>query len=1072
MFKSIFGCIAAVVCILGMNAGENAAVVLYRAETELSIPCKDGEKSSSRWKFPGIQPRAGYTPVLVFDGGIDFSKPRGWSYMMELQLNGRRITGFEPNGAVRLLERGNFLVNKLEKKRPWWSGCRLLTLYGPVGKQLHNAIVSPRETGYTYRIVVGDLLYPDKENQLEIFNFLTPKAMKSANGAALKIANLRLELVSDAEVAKMRAFDPVSRFIAESVRENSAFRAEPLFKIKCLPDAKTSRTIDFPAVKRVPGTVEVLAFDAWLYTPSPSGWNGYLNIRLNGRELSRYTGTGEERLLRRGDRMTTTFPKQPVRPWWEGNTLLMLFGPGCGPVDQRIISPREEGYTYYIDISDVVNTVRFGPDNRIEQAETNQLTLVNNLTEKHLAGRPSFMGIRNLRVVRLPLETVNQFRNSKLTKWESCSEAVPALTRDGITLKVAAGGGFEISCFGDQFRLAGAFSYPAQPEMKYNEFSVSDRPSGESSWKPEISVSDNTITVTACGKLYQVRRILRHNSSFLELVEQVTNHSKQDLGVRYLLNLLVPGKVPNDQVHFGGVSKTTYADGIGDNPTLFVPGKSSGLGIMAYDDIFRNHLKIFRKNANTFSMVDENTALRPGETLEWKSLIFPVGNPDYFDFLNALRRKLGRLQTIPYSSVFSQVEADPRFHADLLAPEPWFEWTIRGGKLYTRDEYAALMKKAREANPNTRIIGRLETNIVAIDKRNIPGGMRLPASLRFDSKGNRHYGKYGTVCSPEQTEILLKHCPFADSLIFTADRRVLVDGYYSAEPRLNLLVQVEENNYRCRNIMEQIDFLIEKIGLDGVYMDQFEAGCTGSITRADRCSYDRWDGRSVDLDKTGNISRKFYDYAIMGISGREKIVRRVTDRGKIFLSNNHPTSERIAVLPAFHFHEFEFYPVHQETLANTGEPETRYILGKCQLSNSPLTLGIRPSSYSRDVARFGEIIQKAVIIALRHGVLYYCYHAKIDKDSAPGILNWMYPITPVELGKGFIIGKERILTAVSRDFTVPSKPSTVKFFNLKGQEIPGKADLEKRSSSWIVKLRLKDWNETAVIVFEPQGKGK
>jgi hypothetical protein len=69
---------------------------------------------------------------------------------------------------------------------------------------------------------------------------------------------------------------------------------------------------------------------------------------------------------------------------------------------------------------------------------------------------------------------------------------------------------------------------------------------------------------------------------------------------------------------------------------------------------------------------------------------------------------------------------------------------------------------------------------------------------------------------------------------------------------------------------------------------------------------------------------------------------------------------------------------------------------------------------------YSETIMRMLIAYLRHGALAYLYDTNIPLEGPAsgeyGAFNHMYPITPVELHEGWILGKERIITAVSGVF--------------------------------------------------------
>jgi hypothetical protein len=76
----------------------------------------------------------------------------------------------------------------------------------------------------------------------------------------------------------------------------------------------------------------------------------------------------------------------------------------------------------------------------------------------------------------------------------------------------------------------------------------------------------------------------------------------------------------------------------------------------------------------------------------------------------------------------------------------------------------------------------------------------------------------------------------------------------------------------------------------------------------------------------------------------------------------------------------------------------------------------------------------------------------------------MTPITPVELREGTVIGKERILTAVSGTFAWPeaARPRCLRF-DLRDLPVEGGFEVTPAANGWTVKVALQDWAETAVV---------
>jgi len=81
-----------------------------------------------------------------------------------------------------------------------------------------------------------------------------------------------------------------------------------------------------------------------------------------------------------------------------------------------------------------------------------------------------------------------------------------------------------------------------------------------------------------------------------------------------------------------------------------------------------------------------------------------------------------------------------------------------------------------------------------------------------------------------------------------------------------------------------------------------------------------------------------------------------------------------------------------------------------------------------------------------------------------GPVNHMMPITPVELGEGFIIGKERAVTCVSGTYAWNgARAPTVLVFDMNGRQVDFKPSVTKTGKGWNVRLKLRDWAQITVI---------
>ncbi|MDO9591642.1 MAG: hypothetical protein Q7I98_00425, partial [Erysipelotrichaceae bacterium] len=81
-----------------------------------------------------------------------------------------------------------------------------------------------------------------------------------------------------------------------------------------------------------------------------------------------------------------------------------------------------------------------------------------------------------------------------------------------------------------------------------------------------------------------------------------------------------------------------------------------------------------------------------------------------------------------------------------------------------------------------------------------------------------------------------------------------------------------------------------------------------------------------------------------------------------------------------------------------------------------------------------------------------------------GPVNHMFPITPVRLFEGGIVGKERTITCVSGTYMWNhERPPQIFLFDEVGRQKKHNLKPEKTGADWKVVIELRDWQEIAVI---------
>ncbi|HOV33785.1 MAG TPA: hypothetical protein PLX23_10545 [Candidatus Hydrogenedens sp.] len=810
--------------------------------------------------------------------------------------------------------------------------------------------------------------------------------------------------------------------------------------------------------------VLVMKFQARLDTPTPAGWNEYLAIEINGTLLNQkvivsdYT-SGYYRLINRVEPLKTTLGQIN---WWkeigEFPCLLTFFSNGK-ELDKRIINYKEEGFWYLLDISDVANFVEIGADERIEKSEKNTITFINTYLNNYAPGKSINMIIENLEIGYLPRAEVGKYAKQELEKYGDV-KAKEQVKRDIYDVTIGETGEIEILIGVAKYKFTSSYSCAGE-KIGFNSFNAKN---GENRWSVSINkVADSTFEVLGEGSEYTVKKTIEILDDKIKVKENIKNKKDEPIGV--IINHETMLTDLPQRWWLAGVDNIELLEGIAENPTFFITSDSTGLGFVAEDNLLRAQGELVKRN-NVIQYSTRHFGLDQNKDYTFEFSLYPSLSTEYFSFINKVRNDWNVNHTILGPFAFSE-EVIPERQIKIYAVGPWFDYyTINPatGKTYTWEEYEnnvkPIIEKIKSQQADAILLGKVETNLYSLNKKDIEGGEILPGGSADRS------GKYGLTLNSEQSEVLKKSIPeWLDSILQTEEGNVIVDNYYLSTPdSINLLLYLKEGNYRFKHFIKQIDFLMDKVGFGGVYIDQFTL-TWGKLGRPDRQTYEQWDGFTVDIDETtGKITRKYTDCGFIGATARGEVLKHITYKGGIAVVNTFPTAKEEQNLPnVFRFAEFESDPVNPLTFMDKKPPNTIQC-AKGHLS-TPIILGIRPVRFGEEgKTKCAEIIIKSVITALRNGSLYYYYESVIPKETNGkyGPVNHMFPFTPVEINEGYLIGKERVITCVSKTFHWEKEPK-IYLFDLKGREIPHNSKVTENSGVWEVNINLNDWNEIAVI---------
>ena len=656
---------------------------------------------------------------------------------------------------------------------------------------------------------------------------------------------------------------------------------------------------------------------------------------------------------------------------------------------------------------------------------------------------------------------------------------VQSLQGDSFTVQIGHRGAMDVVVGEERYRIESFWSYPGE-RIGTNAFSEGDA-AGEASWRPKVSKqSADEIRIAASGSFYSLLRTVRLASGRISISDTVNSKSKKDVGV--IIRHTVRTDASPRRVLLAG-APVTVVNECPENPTIFISQKASHLGVLAEDTLSRVHFEgTASGNEAAYSL--EHIALRPGTTRSFRWAVYPLdGGADYFTFINRVRRDWKSNFTVEGPFEFGPphtVWTDPeRLRAYLkrkplriAAAGPWLDYDCfdsSTGRLMTREKYKSLMQKAmaaiKAADPEIKVVGNMEGPLVSLPQE-------VVEALYDALPPDKRTAGYPKPFTAKQWEIIKDlEVRQRDSLVFGTDGQTYYELYFrgpkdNRTPLMAILVYPAPGNAQLDFWMDQARFLMEEVGLDGIYLDG------GGPVRGGRYGYDRWDGVTVDIDPgTGQITRRYTDFRpIMGDVPCRKLFDYVLARGGTFVANGHHYTEEMQSyrIPSFLETGGEYDP-----LAIPDGTKPPLLPGMCMGHlDSPIGLANFPGSYGEQAAQnYAKFVMKSVITHLRHGLLYYYYNTEVP-GTGPGSgeygpVNHMFPMTPIELHEGWILGKERIITARSIHNVLWEKADKpiVHLFDIKGREVKGRefSQIARQAGKWSISLKLNDWEEIAVV---------
>ncbi len=464
--------------------------------------------------------------------------------------------------------------------------------------------------------------------------------------------------------------------------------------------------------------------------------------------------------------------------------------------------------------------------------------------------------------------------------------------------------------------------------------------------------------VTGDNAGFKLERVLDVKDDFIVVYDSFTNLTQDKLPLMRRNEIRMGDGLAG--LWLGGLDRPNKEGTSGNpaNPTNYATTASAGIGMMAVDDVFRIHTSNYAKEG-AVGVADNDLVLAPGAKYMAMWLIIPTDAPDYYAFLNVARRVYG--SNFMIDGAFAFLRADP--NTDKWTDEQLTDFIrFKDAKYVSASiSYPMYMGRYTHGTSFQRIALDAYKNSFARWKKLVPDVKTLVYFHCFIDVTDE---------GPET---------FADARLIGSDGNHA--NYGVAHDRI--YIPTETNSYG-HEIAKNVDLILDDIKADGVYWDEHEYS---------RFLYHYaapWDGWSGDIDPVKmTVTRLKSSVTLLSEPWRVALARKILARGPL-IGNGPPFTRAMAAL---HF------PCFVETGSITNCVQAQLW--------SPIALGDHLSERSETDA------YRVMLGALDFGCVYHWYNDLTVIPTHPHLTRYMYPITPVELHAGYIIGEERIVTKLS-----------------------------------------------------------
>lgn len=743
-------------------------------------------------------------------------------------------------------------------------------------------------------------------------------------------------------------------------------------------------------------------------SPQAAGSTHVMRLALNGRGISAGLTRTQARLLNKP--LTAKMASGLEVPWARGAVWRVVYSP-----DFELVADEAAGGSRILDVSPY--RLALDVTDLVERDAPNVLTIQHQGAALNLR--------QYFRETNPPLDFVFEELSVELSRQASVARRErpeeefhadrimwqpPAACAAAEVITLDRRGALAVNLPGLELAVLSRFSWQGGG---FNSLGEDPDSGAQEAWSVEVRGEGDERLVVGTAPEYRVERAIRWAGDHVQIADTLTNLTDADIGLAFDNALRADPEQIADAWVGGNPDPATTAIRHMENSTFFVAGDEAGCGLIALDDVYRVQGVVYYDNGG--GVRSDTFCLPAGGAYTVRWALYPVARGDYYDFINLVRRDLSVNFSVPGGFEFGlpgiTAMEDDALRARIaerglgfISSGVWFD---REGEVpcYHGEhmlEAARLQEQQREAAAKLRRVAPEVKSLIYIHTsiNTDPEGPGRHPEARIITAAGEHYQ------NPGYTQRI--GIPFF---------------YYYPAPGNSYLEAMKRVVDMCLDE--------DKIGADGIYWDEVEM-------ISPKRTYDTWDGHSAELDDERRIKRLFGDPQILSMQAKAEIVEYIEGKGGLLIGNSCPISETMTGLrfPRFVETAAEWYPARTHLF-------------------TPIALG------DHLTVRTFEDLLADIRLKLMWGSLYYYYSRPAQPHAT--ITQRMFPFTPVELHRGWLLGEERIVTAVPGTFTFgDEEPVTVYRYGADGALMERGGEERVEAGRRLVRLDLAE-GEMAVI---------